>query len=251
MSPATDSAGVPFEGRSFLENPGAGDDGSAPPRLLEALQRFRAREVGAADVVAALNGERLLIPLVAVRGDEGVGAHGRLVDKTQELSIVTVTGPDGRNVLPAFTSVEALRRWDAQARPIPIEAARVALAAASDGTPLIVLDPASPTEFAVRAPAFEALATGVAWLPCFEDETVLDAFLTAGAGEEALLAIQLAPGDPDARLAGPELLVQLSVRAGLEREELDSLLGRLQTAWAADLVIAARVDSIGVTLDRV
>lgn len=251
MSQATDSAGVPFEGRSFPENPGAGDDGSAPPRLLEALQRFRAHEVGAAEVVAALNGERLLIPLVAVRGGEGVGAHGQLVDKTQELSIVTVSGPDGRNVLPAFTSVEALRRWDAQARPIPIEAARVALAAASDGTPLIVLDPASPTEFAVRAPAFEAVATGVAWLPCFEDETVLEAFLTAGTGEEALLAIQLAPGDPDACLAGPELLVQLSVRAGLEREELDALLGRLQSAWAADLVIAARVDSIGVTLDRV
>jgi hypothetical protein len=201
-------------------------------------------------VVAALHDARLLIPLVAVRGDEGVGVQGQLVDKTQELSIVTVAGPDGRNVLPAFTSVAALRTWDTAARPIPIEAARVALAAASDGTPLIVLDPGSPTEFAVRRPAFEAVATGVAWLPCFEDEAVLEAFLTAGVGEETLQAIQLAPGDPDARLAGPELLVQLSVRAGLERDELDALLERLQGAWAADPMIAARVDSIGVRLDR-
>src|SRR5476651_656348 len=102
MSPVADSAGVPFEGRSFQENPGAGDDGSAPPRLLEVLRRFGTHEVGAAEVVAALHGVRLLIPLVAVRGDEGVGAHGQLVDKTQELSIVTVASPDGRNVLPAF-----------------------------------------------------------------------------------------------------------------------------------------------------
>ena len=49
MTPTADSAGVPFEGRTFHENPGAGDDGSAPPRLLETLSRFRAREVGAAE----------------------------------------------------------------------------------------------------------------------------------------------------------------------------------------------------------
>ncbi|HEY4226255.1 MAG TPA: SseB family protein [Pseudolysinimonas sp.] len=256
MSQAADSAGVPFEGRHFEPNPGAGDDGSAPPRLLEALKRFRAHEVGAGEVVAALHGERLLIPLVAVRGAvddvaEAIGAHGQLVDKTQELSIVTVAGPDGRNVLPAFTSVATLSTWDAAARPIPIDAARVAMAAASDGTSLLVLDPGSPTEFAIRAPAFEAVATGSAWTPSYQDELVLDAFLASSAGEEALRAIQLAPGDPDARLAGPELLVQLSVRAGLEKDELDAMLGRLQLAWSADPVIAARVDSIGVTLDRV
>ncbi|MEP6842737.1 MAG: SseB family protein [Pseudolysinimonas sp.] len=251
VSPTADSAGVPFDGRSFHENPGAGDDGSAPPRLLEALKRFHAHEVGAAEVVDALHGERLLIPLVAVRGEEGVGAQGQVVDKTQELSIVTVAGPDGRAVLPAFTSVTALGVWDPAARPIPIEAARVALAAASEGTRLIVLDPGSSTEFAIRAPAFAAVATGAPWTPSYTDETVLDAFLASSATEESLRAIQLAPGDPEARLVGPELLVQLSVRAGLEKDELDALLARLQAAWAVDPVITTRVDSIGVRLDRV
>ncbi|MES1170205.1 MAG: SseB family protein, partial [Leifsonia sp.] len=107
------------------------------------------------------------------------------------------------------------------------------------------------TEFVVRAPAFEAVAIGARWTPSYADEAVLDAFLASGAREEALRAIQLAPGDPDARLAGPELLVQLSVRSGLEKAELDALLARLQAAWAADPVIVARVDSIGVRVDRV
>lgn len=247
--PAADSAGVPFEGRAFHQNHSASDDGSAPPRLLEALLRFRAHEIGAADVMVAVHGSRLLIPLVAVRGDEGIGAHGQPVDKTQELSIVTVAGPDGRNVLPAFTSVAAMTAWDAVARPIPIEATRVALAAASEGTPLIVLDPGSPTEFAIRAPAFEAVATGAPWTPCYDDQAVLDAFLASATAESALRGIALAPGDPDARLAGPELLVRLSLQPGLLREELGAVLGRLQSAWAADPVIAARVDSIGVRID--
>lgn len=247
----SDSAGVPWAGRSFHENPAAGDDGSAPPRLIEAIRRFRAREVGVRDVVDALRGERLLLPLLAEAGDSAIGAHGQPVDKTQELSLVTAAGPDGRAVLPAFTSVDAMRAWDATARPIPIEVSRIALALAAEGTQLLVLDPASPTEFVVRHPAFESLATGGEWTPSFEDEAVLDAFLASAASETVVRAVQLAPGDPDARLRGAELRVQLSIDAGLEKSELDALLARLSALWAADSLIGARVDSIAVTLERV
>jgi hypothetical protein len=244
--PHEDSAGIPFTGRHFHDNPGAGDDGTAPPRVLEAIRRFRLREVGAPEVVAALHDARLLVPLVAVRGEEGVGAHGQLVDKTQELSIVTVEGPDGRSVLPGFTSVAAMQAWDGSARPIPIDAPRVALAAASEGTPLVVIDPGSETEFAVRRPALRPLATGESWTPSFEDPEVLAAFEAAAAGREELLAVGVGAGDPDARLRGPELLVLLTLRPGLGEEELAALVGELQGRWSADPVIAERVDSIGV-----
>lgn len=242
----TDSAGVPWEGRRFEPNPSADDDGSADPRLIEAVRRFRAGELGAPQVVLALHDARLLLPLVTVRGDEGVGAHGQLVDKTQELSIVTVAGPDGRSVLPVFSSVETMRVWDAAARPIPIAAPRVAIAAAAESTPLVVLDPGSPTEFAVRRPAFESLATGIPWLPCYEDESVLEAFL-ASADDEPVRAVQLAPGDPQARLTAPELLVQLSVEEG----DASAVVQRLGQRWAVDPVIAERVDSIAVRVERV
>ena len=51
-----------------------------------------------------------------------------------------------------------------------------------------------------------------AWQPSYLDEEVLAEFMAAADGEHAIVAIQLAaPGDPDARLAGAELLVQLSL----------------------------------------
>jgi hypothetical protein len=246
-----DSAGVPWEGRSFHENPDAADDGAAPERVIEAIRRFRAHEVGVAEVVEALHHARLLLPLLATRGDEGVGAHGQIVDKTQELALVTAAGPDGRPVLPAFTSTDTMRDWNATARPIPIGVPRIALAVAAEGTPLIVVDPGSPTQFVLRRPSFRALATGEPWVPCFEDPAVLESFLNASAGERDLVAVQLAPGDPDARLAGAELLVQLSVREGLEKSELDAMVARLGERWAAEELISDRVDSIGVVVERV
>lgn len=244
-----DSAGIPFEGRSFRENPAAADDGSADAGLVEAVRRFRSREAGMPEVLAALGAARILVPLVADRGDEGVGADGRLVDKTQELALVTVAGPDGRAVLPVFSSVDAMRAWNPVARPIPAPATRAALAAAADGLSAIVLDPGSPTEFALRRTAFEALATGAAFIPCFCDERVLDAVLAATAGEPAVRDVRLAPGDPDARLAGPELLVRLVIESGLDRADLDALLARLGDAWSASPVIVDRVDSIAVRLE--
>jgi hypothetical protein len=246
MDRHADSAGIPFEGRRFHENPLAADDGSAPERVIEAIRRLRAGELGIAELVATLHSERLLVPLLAVAGDHGTGPYGQIVDKTQELSIVTVAAPDGRAVLPAFTSVAAMQSWDAVARPIPIQASRIALAAASEGTPLIVVDPGSDTQTVVRAPAFRALATGEGWTPAFEDAEVADAFGASVADEPVVEAIGLAAGDPEARLAGPELVVLLRVASDATDDARRALLARLQERWAADELIATRVDSIAV-----
>jgi hypothetical protein len=248
--PDSDSAGVPWEGRSFDHAHSSDDDGSAPPKLLEAIKRFRSRELGEAEVVAEVRVSRLLIPLVAHTGDTGVAPGGHLIDKTQELSIITVAGPDGRSVLPAFTSVQAMAHWNPSARPIPADGVRVALAAASEGTDLVVLDATSPTEFAIRRPALWALGQAKKWQPSYLDEAVLAAFMEAADGEDAIVAIQLAPGDPDARLAGPELLVQLSLVEGLDEIALAELLGREQERWSESELIAERVDSMTVKLAR-
>ncbi|BDZ53416.1 SseB family protein [Agromyces marinus] len=248
--PTADSAGRPWAGRSFQPNPHAADDGLMPSGLGDALARFRAGESGQADVVAAFGPARLLIPLLAELGDGGteVGAHGHAIEKSQELSIVTVEGPDGRRVLPVFGSVEAMTAWNPAARPVPADGVRVALAAADDATELVVLDPGSATEFVLRRPAVWAVAQSRPWHPPFESEAVRAAFERSIGGELAVLGVELAPGDPTARLRGPELVVRLTLVAGLTRQELDATTARLARRWAADDVIATGVDSLAVKL---
>lgn len=264
MSPATDdacdhghgaansgdSAGVPWEGRSFESNPHAADDGSADPALHAALLRFRSGEGSQVEVVDAFRAARVLVPLVAERGDEGVGPTGLKVDKTQELSIVTVAAPDGRRVQPVFSSVDTMRRWDSTARPIPVEAIRVALSASSEQTDLIVLDPASETEFVFRRPAVWAIAQAQRWEPSFHSPEVFTALRESIAHELAVIDVSVAPGDPDARMRGPELIVTLELVDGLERETLDAVLARLAQRWAADDRMAVLVDSLTVKLTR-
>lgn len=243
----TDSAGQPWEGR-HLEVPAfAGDDGTAPPVLLEALRRFRAREVGYGDVVAALSGTRLLVPLLAMLGEATTGPHGRPVEKSAEMAIVTVEGRDGRRVLPAFSSVAALSAWNPRARPVPVEAERVAVAAAAEGTDLVVLDPRSDTEFGLRRSALEALARGTAWRAPWHDPDIVDAVARSVVEERAVAAVDLVAGDPDAALSGAELAVRLELRPGLDQEALDALLGRLGRRWADDGAMAA-VDGISIIL---
>lgn len=248
--PAADSAGRPWAGRSFQANPHAGDDGRMPPELGAALERFRSGDGGQADVVAAFGASRLLIPLLAELGDGGteIGAHGHAIEKSQELSIVTVEGPDGRRVLPVFGSAEAMSRWNPAARPVPADGVRVALAAADDGTELVVLDPGSPAEFVLRRPAVWAVAQQQAWRPPYESDAVREAFERSIGGELAVVGVELEPGDPDARLRGPELVVRLRLVAGLTRTELDAVTTRLARRWAGDDAIATGVDSLTVRL---
>jgi hypothetical protein len=245
-----DSAGVPWEGRSFEQNPYSGDDGSADAALLAALRAFRAGEGDEVAVVEAYRRARLLIPLVAEKGDEGVGPTGLRVDKTQELSIVTVAAPDGRRVLPVFSSVATLAAWDPTARPVPAEGIRTALAAVADDTDLIVIDPGAETEFVLRRPAVWAVGKGESWEPSHRSPEVYRGLQESIAMELAVLDLSLAPGDPGARGRGPELVIHLDLAAGLEQAELDAVLQRLARRWASDDRVATLVDSLTVKLHR-
>jgi hypothetical protein len=60
--------------------------------------------------------------------------------------------------------------------------------------------------------------------------------------------VDLASGDPLARLAGPELVIRLRLAAGLTQSELDAVLARLAKRWAAEDAIATRVDSLAVQI---
>ncbi|WP_104081236.1 SseB family protein [Cryobacterium sp. Y11] len=243
-----DSAGQPWAGREFEANLDAGDDGEAPAALTAAIARFQAREAGEETVIDAIRTSRLLIPLVTKLGEAAVNARGQTIDKTQELSIITVAGPDGRTVLPAFSSTAAMTAWNPLARPVPADAVRVALAAAQENTDLVVLDPTSPGEFVIRRPALWAIAQSLPWTPSYASHFVADAFTASIATELSVLSVQLLAGDPLAQLAGPELIVQLELVDGLTQLDLDAILSRLGTRWSESEIITTSVDSLRVKL---
>lgn len=244
-----DSAGQPWDGREFQQNTFGDDEGRAPHQLVAAMAGFREGQTGPEMVIEALRSSRVLIPLVAEAGARQIAQSGLTADASQELSIVTVAGPDGRTVLPIFSSVETMKAWNPHARPVPVSAERAALAAASDGTDLLVLDPTSPTEFAVRRPAVWALAQRLPWLPPDRDPDVQRAFSHSVDASTAVLGLTLASGDPNSRLRAEELVVRLSLTPGLSPQEVGGLLNSLARLWGADEVIAAKVDSLRVELD--
>jgi hypothetical protein len=253
---AADSAGFPWAGRTFdhHETAFAEDEGSASVDYRNAVAALREAARGSssmelaeahANALVALAGSRVLVPLLAEAGDIGVTPEGRTVEKTQELSIVTVGAPDGRRVMPVFSSVEAMRHWNAEARPIPVPAPQAAIAAAQEQTDLIIIDAgSSEIEFGVRRTQLEAVALGQWTVPGWADSDVIDAFHEAFVDEPRVARLELIPGDPEARLLTPETKVVLTLQAGLDRAQLDEILQAAQRHWAASPVIASRVDSM-------
>lgn len=233
-----DSAGVPWAGRTLTPQPFAGDDGSAAPALVAAL------EAGDEQAVAdALATARVLVPVVAVLGDERApaGPTGLPSDKNADMAVATLVGRDGRKALPVFSSLAALAAWDAQARPVPVEAARAALSAVAEGCDALVVDVAGPRTAVVRRPALWALAQGRAWLPAADDPEVRAAVAEALAGLRVRAAVR--PGRRG------DLLLRLGVPAGLAAGELSVLVTQVQERLAASPALAERVD--GLELDVV
>ncbi len=145
-----------------IPDPGfAGDDGSVSPEVAAALADYaEAPDTRHSETLAVLQHARLLVPVVAVLGEVEYDDKGLAHDKTSDMATVLMTGRDGRKALLAFTGREALERWDPEARPVPVTAARAAEAARQDGADAIVVDVAGPTLFVVESDDLELLATG-------------------------------------------------------------------------------------------
>ncbi|WP_066081461.1 SseB family protein [Pseudoclavibacter albus] len=241
-----DSAGKPWAGRELSPQPFAGDDGSTPRAYAEAHIRFRAGDDnGLQQVVDVLRETRLLIPLLAELGEEGRASDGAIVDKQADLSIVTVQGPDGRRVLPVFTSVAAMSAWNPTARPVPVEARRAMISAIDDGTELVIVDPGNATEFGVRRPMLWAIAQGTDWTLPWQDALVQERIAEPLAAHDAVLAIDLLPHAEPGSLHGAELRVVVGIdaaatidRAAFQREVL--------SAWGQDPALIERVDSMSL-----
>jgi hypothetical protein len=244
----TDSAGTPWEGRSFEQNSFADDDGAAPPELISSISALRSGEAGVEQVVDQVRVSRLLVPLIAQLGESEIGAHGQKVDKSAELSIVTVKSPDDQESLVAFSSVDAMGRWNPAARPVPTDAIRLCLAAASQMSTRVVLDPGSESEFVIRRPAIAKIAQSLPWLPPEKNQSVLTVIEESISGESVVLGFEAQTTDPHSLLKGPELEVLLRLEAGLDPQVVRELIERISSFWSQSEEFAASVDSVGIKL---
>jgi hypothetical protein len=145
-----------------LPDPGfAGDDGSVPAEVRQALARYDADPDGRYDdTLAVLQHHRLLVPVVAVLGEAEHDENGLARDKTSDMAAVLMRGRDGRTALLAFTGLDALRRWDPAARPVPVTTYDAARAAVDDGADAVVVDVAGPVVFVVETDDVRELAQG-------------------------------------------------------------------------------------------
>ncbi|WP_375399702.1 SseB family protein [uncultured Amnibacterium sp.] len=248
MVTGADSAGRAWAGRSFESNPWAGDDGSAPAGFEAAVRALREGRLQAPAVLDVLRDARLLVPLVADLAEADHGVHGT-ADKRAELALPTVAGPDGRRVLPAFSSAAAMAAWNPAARPVPAPARQVALGAAGDGVELVVIDPGSTTQFGLRRGALESLARDTAWTPSWLDAEVLAAFRSAAEGEPLRAAVTVEPGDPLCTLDGAEVRVVLTP-VGVDAFPDAGVVDRLRERWSSAPAILRAVDSITIVIGR-
>ncbi len=136
------------------------DDGAADATLTGALSDFAAGFGTYVDVLVALQGGRLLVPVVAIAGDLEVDEAGLAHDKTSDMAAVLLARPDGRRGLLAFTSTATLSAWDPQARPVPVAAATAAQAALQERAAALVIDVAGPVAFPIEGEDLRAIAAG-------------------------------------------------------------------------------------------
>jgi hypothetical protein len=148
------------DGRRIPDPGFAGDDGRADPAVRSALTAYAADPERHLDVFAALQGARLLVPVLAVLGEVEVDAAGRAHDKSSDMATGLLTGRDGRRALLAFTGLDTLEAWRADARPVPVTAVLAARSAVQEGADALVVDVAGPTTYAVEGELLDGLARG-------------------------------------------------------------------------------------------
>lgn len=220
-------------------SPFAGDDGTCPPALAAALALPAGERLEA--VVRALAGERVLVPVVA-HEETAYEPSGHDGDRHASAALVTVRTPDGREALPIFSSVAELGAWRRDARPVPHQGARTAMAAVDEAGGVLVLDAGSASPVVVPRPAVWALARGEEWVPALRDDAVVAAVRDVVSAVDGVQRVAVVGG------SRAEVKVELAVVAGLTREQVQAVAQRAAQALGESAVVAERIDSLELAL---
>lgn len=137
---------VSGDGRHLVGSAYRNDDGAADDGLRRAIA---AGQVS----LAMLATSRVLVAVMAVADvvdDEG--------DKESHMAVVSMVNAEGERGLLAFTGMDALQRWQADARPVPVSGVQAAQAALDDGATALVIDVQGPVRMVLPMDALAELA---------------------------------------------------------------------------------------------
>jgi hypothetical protein len=233
--------------------PGPEPSGAAPEAVSETASEAEAAkaggpaadgdpkkaEAGKAEAGKAATEQAAVTPADSAAGTACAGAGA---EKRSELALPTLLGADGRRGVLAFTSADALARWRADARPVPVHARQACQATLDEGADALVIDIAGPVPFAVDGFRLRALAEGGPAPAAHEDPDVLAAVKAAFDPEEGIRGVRVGPGDK------AELSVRCAVAAHLdERATARRVADRLTTTLRGRVVGGVE---LGVTRAR-
>lgn len=229
-----------------IPDPGfSDDDGAADPALAEALEAWRRDPAEESRVLRALRGARLLIPVVALLGEEETGPDGLRREKSSDMAVPTLTAPGGRRALPAFTSTESLARWQPDARPVAVPLPQALGACAQEGADTLVIDMAGPVAYELSGAALHALASGGAREPA-ADPAVAGALRALLAADPDVTGAHLVPPASGADDTDGTLALALTPSA-----DPAAVARRVAASVAADDVLrGALVRGLDLAVDR-
>jgi len=223
----------------------SGDTGEAATGVTAALAAYADGTGSEHAALLALAAARLLVPVVAVPGPggrpghrglgappggnggtgsppmpggpRGVGPRGQT--EQSEMALPTLIGNDGRTAIIAFTGTETLSRWQEDARPVPVSARQVWVAAHAEAD-AAVIDVAGPVPLVIEGARLRALADGQPPPLPHEDPdvhaevaAVTPHFTLEAGGRGTDLAVTLKSTDMDqVRRYAEQIAVRLSVR---------------------------------------
>ena len=187
----------------------AGDSGEADPAVTAVLAAYAAGGATEHAVLTAVAASRLLVPVVAVLAE----ASDDGTEKETEMALPTLIGNDGRKAVIAFTGADTVKRWRPDARPVPVPAARLWPAVASEQADAVVIDVAGPVPLVVEGARLRALASGAPPPFPYEDPdihaqvaAVTDDFTLEPGGQDADLVITMKTPDLAAARAAAEAI---------------------------------------------
>jgi hypothetical protein len=147
--------------RTLADSPFPADDGQADPVIRARLAATDSGEP--ADylrAVAELCTVRLLVPVVATATVNGRTVGGLATDKEAEMAVVLLQTAEGRRAMVAFTGMDSLTEWNAEARPVPVTLDLAAQSAKQEGAEALLIDVGGPHPLAIDGQVLEQLSAG-------------------------------------------------------------------------------------------